>query len=285
MSGTLMDGGGQGGDGAAFNSHNQSMGDSVSFDASHSNQSGHTQVGAGGDGYLANLLGQNGQHSFLGHLLGLDAGTNVAHGHGAPGGNGAGHAPSQSVIWTSALQALKVSNIVDGLKFTPAMGMFCLFLGFVSWLFVVYFIRHHEPFANSVLGTMPQSLGVSTDRRLIDGVKGAMPFKTSKATGDFYTPLPGGAQNPAIAPAIVSQPIVAPAPFASAPIVTSSFGSPRNYNEASNSQSEPASAFQQYSPQSVVSPPVQNGFVINPYYATPAETPARVAKFKVFTNH
>jgi hypothetical protein len=285
MSGTLMDGGGQGADSAAFNSHNQSMGDSVSFDASHSNQSGHTQVGAGGDGYLANLLGQNGQQSLLGHLLGLDSGTNVAHGNGVQGGHGASHTPSQSVIWTSALQALKVSNFVDGLKFTPAMGMFCLFLGFVSWLFVVYFIRHHEPFANSVLGTVPQSLGVSTDRRLIDGVKGAMPFKTSKSTGDFYEPLPAEAQHPAAAPVAVAQPGMASASFAPAPIVTSSFGAPRAYDEASNSQFEPASAFQPYAPQPVISPPVQSGFAVNPYYAAPAQQAAPVAKFKVFTNH
>jgi hypothetical protein len=288
MSGTFMDGGGQGGDGASFNSHNQGMGDAVSLDsASHSNQNGHhTQVGSGGDGYLASLLGQNGQQSILGHLLGLDSGTNAAHGSGVQGSPGStGHTPSQSVIWTSALQALKVSNVVDGLIFTPAMGMFCLFLGFVTWLFVVYFVRHHEPFANSVLGTVPQSLAASTDRRLINGVKGAMPFKTSKSTGDFYEPLPVEPQRPAQSAFAAVEPVVAPASIAPGVTSTSSFGAPRAYNEPSNSQSEPASAFQPYAAQQMISPPVQSGFAVNPYYATQAESVARVAKVKVFTSH
>jgi hypothetical protein len=186
----------------------------------HGGHSGHgaVQAGSGGDtNSLAQALGlgpgHNHGHNFLSHLLGLD------HDHHAHGQHG------QQMGWSSALQALKLSDAFQGINVTPNFLFILLFVGLLSWLYVIYWIRHHEPLANSVLGTAAaQSRTAAADRQLVAGIKYALPFRTSASTGDFYVPSPGAAQaepqtaglssiNPMPAPPVPPQPMPQPTPL------------------------------------------------------------------------
>jgi hypothetical protein len=181
MSGTFMDGGGSGGDGGGtfldggdHGSHNHG-GDGGSFGGHDSGNQNYTDGSA-----LGNLLSNSAQnqHGFLAHLLGLDHdGGSATQGMHA----NAGHV-SQGAIWSSALQSVKFSDFTQGLRFTPAMGMACLYAGFIGSLFVLYAIRHNEPMANAILGTAPPSQGPEaytnyTDRRVQNRMRGAQSIR------------------------------------------------------------------------------------------------------------
>ena len=183
MSGTFMDGGG----------HDQ---------IGHGIQPGHGGDGfmhdggmhhhGGGEGInIASLLGLNQHHhnGFIAHLLGLD--HNVHHGHAhmgqAPIGN-----PAQMPFWPAALQALKPSTFFQGINITANFWLAVMFLGFIAWLFVVYWIRHHEPFSNAVLGTgAAQSATANYDRRMMAEIREAIPINNSARGETIYVPDPG----------------------------------------------------------------------------------------------
>ncbi|HEY9789385.1 MAG TPA: hypothetical protein V6D22_03230 [Candidatus Obscuribacterales bacterium] len=161
----------------------------------HGGQAMHSP-GSGGDGQsLGQLLGLGGdggapQHNFLSHLLGLD---HDAHVHG--GGHGdMGGAPSQSAGWNSALQSVKLSDALEGIRVTPNMLFICMFCCFIAWLGVIYWVRHHEPLANSVLGTAAAHCATSAaDRQILAGTKYAFPTRTCEEMGDIYVPSPAPA--------------------------------------------------------------------------------------------
>lgn len=165
----------------------------------------HGGHGGGEASGFSQNMGSHG-HNFVNHLFGLD---HEAHGHGAPGhpapghggpvhpghqGNHGGHGavthPSQMIGWSSALQALNLSNWLQGIAVTPNF-LFLLLFGFlIFWLFVVYWIRHNEPLANQVLGSTGacQSRQAFADRHLLGGIKEAFPVKTTSTTGEVYVP-------------------------------------------------------------------------------------------------
>jgi hypothetical protein len=159
----------------------------------HGGHSLHVPGGSGGEGQsFAQLLGVGadgqGSHNFLSHLLGLD---HDAHGHagGLHGGDGASATPSQSTGWNSALQSVKISDALQGINVTPGFLFILLFLGFICWLYVIYWVRHHEPLANSVLGVgAPMTRMSQVDRQLLNGTKYAFPQHTTNETGDIYVP-------------------------------------------------------------------------------------------------
>lgn len=137
----------------------------------------------------------NGLKSLIARLLGLDKDAGAL-GAGEAGGEAAaqtagdsGQTPSQSVMYSNALAGISLSEAFKGIRVTPNFLYLCLFSGFTFWLFVVYWIRHNEPLANQVLGTGPMhTRSVVDDRRLLNSVKDAMPFRTSSSFGDIYTP-------------------------------------------------------------------------------------------------
>ncbi|MBZ0186086.1 MAG: hypothetical protein K8F91_07490 [Candidatus Obscuribacterales bacterium] len=97
--------------------------------------------------------------------------------------------PSQTPVWNSGIKGVKLSDMVQGINVTPNFMLAMLFLGFTAWLFVIYWIRHNEPLANQVLGTPAASAPTAdADRALIDGVRNALPIRTSHKFGAFYTP-------------------------------------------------------------------------------------------------
>jgi hypothetical protein len=120
---------------------------------------------------LSATKGQTGK--FMSHLLGLD------------------HEPSNAKGQAGTAQArtIKFSDLFHGIKLTPNFMFFLLFLGFFLWLFVIYWVRHHEPLADQVLGTPkvdPRS--AQTDRRLVEGMKAAVPVRTSASSGEVFVP-------------------------------------------------------------------------------------------------
>jgi hypothetical protein len=191
----FMDGGQDGGHHGHFQ-HGDGGGDGAVMADAPQHHGGHAvQAGQGGDGFLSNLLGLDSthhHHGFLAHLLGLDhdGGGHHSSANHAPGT----HATSQGAIWSSALQGMKLSHFLQGINFSANFGLLMMFVGFTLWLFVIYAIRHNEPFANQVLGTVPMSESVATDRRLVNHLNIAMPVRISH--GDVYEPLPA-AEPPA----------------------------------------------------------------------------------------
>jgi hypothetical protein len=209
MSGTFMDGGSSGGDGGGTFVDGGDHGSHSHGDGGFGGHDGGNQTYTDGSA-LGNLLSNSAQnqHGFLAHLLGLDHdGGSAAQGmHG-----NAGHV-SQGAIWSSALQSVKFSDFTQGLQFTPAMGMACLYAGFIGSLFVLYAIRHNEPMANAILGIAPASQGPSaytnyTDRRVVNRMRGAQsiriaafpdvgkPDEKPEAAPSFFNFLPPAANT------------------------------------------------------------------------------------------
>lgn len=189
MSGTFMDGGGH--DHIGHGIHPGHGGDGFMHD-------GGMHHHGGGEGInIASLLGlnQHQHHGFLGHLLGLD--HNVHHGHGQMGHAPIGN-PGQMPFWAAALQAIKPGTFFQGINISANFWLAMMFLGFISWLFVVYWIRHHEPFANQVLGTgAAQSATANYDRRMMAEIREAIPINNSAQGETIYVPDPGSfAQSP-----------------------------------------------------------------------------------------
>src|SRR5215471_18994466 len=86
---------------------------------------GHMHAGHGGDGMGATQQigithGQH-QHGFLAHLLGLDHDSHGHHGHGHAQHQGVPQdkTPQGSISWASPLQALKLSDVFQGINVTP----------------------------------------------------------------------------------------------------------------------------------------------------------------------
>lgn len=224
-----MDGGGHdhmghaGGDGGGFydSGHDHGGHDHGHFadgghdhgDHGHFHEGGHDHGGHdhgahGHSGERGNFLSQalgldqkHHGHNFISHLLGLDHDAHH-HGHMHDGGHGgeAGNqytAVSQMPIWTSALQSMKLSHFTKGITISANFWLLMMFMGFTSWLFVVYWIRHHEPLANAVIGT--RVVGTPTanyDRRMLAGIREAFPARVSPDGGQIFVPSPKGTPDP-----------------------------------------------------------------------------------------
>jgi hypothetical protein len=118
--------------------------------------------------------------NLLSQLLGLDAEQKK----GKPQG---GSTTKAATI--KAMHGVKLASALKGLNITSNFMWLVLFVGFFLWLFVVYWVRHHEPFASHVLG--PGAAHSKTgydDRRLIENMRDALPFKVSQNTGYVYVP-------------------------------------------------------------------------------------------------
>lgn len=92
-------------------------------------------------------------------------------------------------MWTSAFAGLKFSDLFQGITVTPNMMLLFLFVGFAAWLGVVYWVRHHEPFASQVIGTRTAHAPTGhADRKLVEGIRHALPIRTNSTAGMIYVP-------------------------------------------------------------------------------------------------
>lgn len=116
---------------------------------------------------------------FISHLLGLDKGEEL------PALTGTAACSQEG----AASRKFKISELLSGFQVTPNFLFFLLFAGFTLWIFVVYWIRHNEPFANQVLGSSKaHPVKSAMDRKLVAGIKNAYPVQTSSTTGEVYVP-------------------------------------------------------------------------------------------------
>ena len=122
--------------------------------------------------------------------------------HGHDHGHDMGGHPDQSPIWSQAMQGLKLNDFISSIKITPNHLLLFMFMGFTGWLGVIYWIRHHEPMANHLLGSGPAYPGSHVDRLLLDGAREALPVKTTPGSGRVYTPgsMPTSFNSAALAP-------------------------------------------------------------------------------------
>ena len=188
MSGTFMDGGGNGDSGGGQPMH--SGGDSYVDGGGHDHHHGDGFMG--GDGHdhqgasLASILGLSSQqqHNFIAHLLGLDHDTHVGLGGGQP---------SQIPYWAVAMQGLKVSHFFEGFSIQPSLWMLIMFSTFITWLFCISWIRHHEPIANAAIGT-GAAMSASLDSHQV--------FSSAAIRTEMPPTMPDGSapDQPAVAP-------------------------------------------------------------------------------------
>lgn len=141
--------------------------------------SGPTGIVSGLKSWLAKNLHAS---KFVQHLIGIDQEPKFA----KP------TSPAQgSKRWTPSLHGVKFSDVFQGISLSTNFLFLLLFVGLFLWLFVIYWVRHHEPFANQVLGS-PRASAADTaaDRALVGGIKKAFPVRTSEHTGEIYVPGP-----------------------------------------------------------------------------------------------
>ncbi len=213
---------------------------------------GHLHIGSGGDGFGVSHSfdmpqAHNGQ-GFLSHLFGSDQGVHGHQGQGLHHGVPIDHNPQGSISWTSALRAMKPSDAFQGLQIGCNQMFLIGFVLFTGWLGVVYWLRHHEPLANQIFGTGGgYSTTAAADRRIVAGMRQAIPIRTGSAIGAVYVPNSGLDSQPlpqasdssvsssAYAACLPGQPATdasakvlaaAPAPPAASSVPNPSFGSP-----------------------------------------------------------
>lgn len=143
---------------------------------------------------LHGTVGHGHGQGIIAHILGLDQNAQVN--HAQAGHSSAGHVPAQTPFWSSALQGVKIGNVFQGINITPNFLLLLLFSSMVAWLGVIYWIRHHEPLANQVLGSSGAYAPTAvSDRSMLHGMKEVFPVKTSSSTGHVYTPPVGTAAH------------------------------------------------------------------------------------------
>lgn len=193
----------------------------------------------------------------IAHLLGTDQQEYSTSGsyEGSQGFRSASAAPSRTVGWTTAMQALNLSTALQGINLTTNFLFLLLFLGLTAWLPVVYWIRHNEPLANTVLGTEAAYSGTGRDdRKLLAGIKKTMPVVTSASTGEIYVPnTPSHAEM--FGQPVVVPPVQAPPPVPQPPKPT-------------QLSAGPGAAYG----QEIYTPPVQ--YIPQNAYMMPVEHPA-----------
>jgi len=95
-------------------------------------------------------------------------------------------------ILGSDMENISVSTLFTGLQVSTGIRFAVLFAAFIGWLYVVYWIRHHEPFVNQAIGiSAPHSPTAAADRSLIARIGKVFPFQTPTMGDGLYAPTPG----------------------------------------------------------------------------------------------
>jgi hypothetical protein len=101
-----------------------------------------------------------------------------------------------------ALRSVDFSKALEGVTLSQNFLLLVLFIGFFGWLYVVYWIRHHESTdVNKFYNTGPVlSERIARDRMIVNRVKNSVPVHTNEDTGTVWTPGTDIAVPPATAP-------------------------------------------------------------------------------------
>jgi hypothetical protein len=112
-------------------------------------------------------------------------------GHFAQGGESGHHVLSVGDLSNDNMtgtdyQYFNVTNFIDGLRINMGIRFAILFIAFAGWLYVVYWIRHHEPLANQVIGINTPT--ANQDRSIIAAMKNSYALKTTSDLASPYVP-------------------------------------------------------------------------------------------------
>ncbi len=161
-------------------------------------------------------------------------------------------------------QYWNLANFMEGLRINTGIRFAILFIAFAGWLYVIYWVRHHEPFVNQMIGTHSYLAPTAPqDKSIVAAIKKVFPLKTSENMGTLYVPSPEAIEKPkefittdpitaSEIPQHNDRMIVGPGQAISAPVEYSRsnfderFGLPANsqtnYNQVSELKMEPLSS-------------------------------------------
>ncbi len=85
----------------------------------------------------------------------------------------------------------KMDYLTEGLKMNHGIRFAILFIAFAGWLYIVYWIRHHDPLKTQAIGVSTVAAPTaSQDKSIVSSVRNAFPLKTSQDFGSLYVPSP-----------------------------------------------------------------------------------------------
>ncbi len=88
-------------------------------------------------------------------------------------------------------QYWNLANFMEGLKVNTGIRFAVLFIAFAGWLYVIYWIRHHEPFINQMIGTQTSLAPTAAqDKSMVAAIRNVFPWRTSPSMGELYVPSP-----------------------------------------------------------------------------------------------
>jgi len=94
-------------------------------------------------------------------------------------------------------QYFNLANLADGLKINMGFRFAILFIAFAGWLYVIYWVRHHEPLANQVIGVNTcNSPTANQDRSIMAAMKNCYVLKTTPDLAPPYVPCPQTVDKP-----------------------------------------------------------------------------------------
>ncbi len=106
----------------------------------------------------------------------------------------------------SYLDGYKFEHLTEGLRINNGTRFAVLFIAFFGWLYIVYWVRHHEPLLQQSLGISATVAPTSAqDKSIVASIKNAFPFKPSADFGKIYVPSPPPANGDLANPETVGQ--------------------------------------------------------------------------------
>lgn len=106
------------------------------------------------------------------------------------------------------IQYYNFQNLIEGLRINNGIRFSILFIAFFGWLYIVYWLRHHEPLKHQAIGMSTVStVTTPQDKSIIASIKNCFPLKTSADFGTLYVPTPEDTppENQYMAPRIQSK--------------------------------------------------------------------------------
>lgn len=89
------------------------------------------------------------------------------------------------------IQYYNFQNLTEGLRISNGIRFSVLFIAFAGWLYIVYFLRHHEPLKHQAIGMSSVStVTTPQDKSIVASIKNCFPLKTSADFGTLYVPTP-----------------------------------------------------------------------------------------------
>ncbi len=130
----------------------------------------------------------------------------MSHFSGSSGGNGGYHGEGGNLFHYavgdnynplgSYSDIYKLEHLTEGLRINNGIRFAILFIAFAGWLYIVYWLRHHEPLLRQSIGMNAAAAPTANqDKSIVASIKNAFPLKTSAEFGSIYVPSPQPVSN------------------------------------------------------------------------------------------